>query len=172
MFQQKYGNHAYWGNKHLRLLISPEKKCSFFLEEIMMLSTSRDVIWLPALLWKTKTLASLFLQKKILIFFWRNNDALDFFSKKDNEALHFFWGNKATRKLFSSASLVSVFLMREIKHLIISLEKNEVLHYFFRASPGHHYFFRKKCLFVFEDIMMCLIFFWTNEKAIHFFLKK
>jgi hypothetical protein len=64
------------------MMTSPCCKKLILFEEIMMHSISRDVVRIPALLWKTNTLASLFPQKKILIFFGRNNDAIDFFLKK------------------------------------------------------------------------------------------
>ena len=88
---------------------------------------------MPYYFFRHKCVASLFLQKKInifseeimrrLIFFWRNNEALDFFIAEIR--LAGLWGNKT-------------------KCLIISSEKNEVPHYFFKKKELPHYCFREK----------------------------
>jgi hypothetical protein len=46
-----------------------------------------------------------------------------------------------------------------MRHLIISLEKQDAPHYFFGTNEAPHYFFRKKSRFIPEEMMRHFIFF-------------
>ena len=98
--------------------------------------------------------ASLFLQKKMrrliiywekmLIFFWRNNEALHYLSEEIMRGLIFFWRNNEALDFFIAEIRLAGLWGNKTKCLIISSEKNEVPHYFFKKKELPHYCFREK----------------------------
>ena len=130
-----------------------------------------------------------------LIFFWRNNEALDFFIAeirlaglwgnktkcliisseknevphyflKKNEAPHYFFRKKWGSSLFLQKKKdSSIFLQEKMRLLIIYSEKNEAPHYYFRERQS-------ASLLLQEKIMRHFIFFWRNTEALLFFLKE
>ena len=111
--------------------------------------------WSALLFLQKKGGDSLFLHKKISFFVWRNNAALDFALKKywgtsffsqeimrhlipwgTNEVHQFFWSN--------NEASVSWFLQIKTTCLIISSDKNEAPHYFFRKKWSTSLFLQKK----------------------------
>ncbi len=110
---------------------------------------------------------------RCLIFFWRKNEAL--------------W------LVTSGVILLMLFLQWKHPAPHSFFRKYEVRHYFFKKNEVSHYFFRKKwsaslflqqkmrCLIITWEKMRRLIipskktiwiFFWRNNEALHFFLKK
>ena len=96
-----------------------------------------------------------------LIFFWRNNEAPDFFNCRNN----------IIRVIEVTSQLALLFFQTKMKHLIVYSEKNQALHYLFRKMQH---------LIIPSEKIRCLIisseknelFFWRNNQACVFFLKK
>jgi hypothetical protein len=102
----------------------------------------------------TRHYASFFSEEimRDLIFFWRNKGAQHSFWRND-EALHFFsWRNKDTLLSEAQSWRASLFPQTKMKCLIISPEKNQV----------HHYSFKKKWVF----------FFWINNDVLYLVRQK
>ena len=133
---------------------------SFFSEEILrhfiflwrnnqaLLFFSEEIMRRLKIFWRKKWGASLFLQKKNFIFFCRTNEVLGLVTARNLLMLFLQWKNQAS---------------------IISSEKNQAPHYFFRKksraslflqikNEAPHYFFRTESAFFLEEIMKHLIF--------------
>jgi hypothetical protein len=88
--------------------------------------------------------------------------------------------NKHATHVFSSvkkSSSSSLSLQNTMKHLIISSEKNEHIHFYTKKNKALHYFFRKKetphYLFQTKIKRLIILFFCRKIKnQPHFFLKK
>ena len=148
-----------YSEKHLVHHYLFRKKCAFFYEGIMMLNFLSAEIQKQWCLLRKKRVGLIISSEQILIFFWRNNDGLDFFSENQEALMLSFLSKPGVIISSGKQSMTSLFLQKKIS--IFFWRNNDVLDFYLKKYWG--------TLFFFEEIMMHLIFFWRNDELLHFF---
>ena len=160
--------HFFWRNNEALVFFTEEKKNHMFIKVLRQCASLSLLKKMKCLIISSdQSQAPHYFSRKKADLFWRNKEALDFFTaeKTSLAGSHYYF--------FRKKQVLNYFVQNDMRRLIISLERNQAPHYFFRKkNEAPHYCFRKKHWFVSKEIMMRLMFFWRNKEALHFLLKK
>ena len=130
---------VFWRNNEARWLVSSGTL-------LMLLLQKKIKHFIISL--EQKWSMSLFLKKKMkwIIISSDKNQAHNYLFLQKNIKCVVISSGKMKCLIISSYKKhsTSLFRMQQIKRLIISAEKNQAHHSFFRKNPAHHSFFRKK----------------------------